>query len=255
MKAYLTGTMAEIWRPHFFPADESPCIYGDIEYGGPWPDSDRVTQIANADVVFAWFTTDQLGAETAAELGAARASGTPIWTYSPGELTCIPKWINTRQCQANDVPMALEDFHATAPLALDLHRRVLDACRELTDWLRARGPKPEGITRGRIYILRAGEYFKIGKTSDLHRRIRDLKIQLPERADLLHTFYATDMTACEHWLHRIFRDQRSNGEWFRLRGDDLEFIFFLNEWSTGNWRMVSKSNPQGLGPYWEKNYK
>jgi hypothetical protein len=41
-------------------------------------------------------------------------------------------------------------------------------------------------TIGFVYLLKAGGYFKIGRSSSFERRSRELAIQLPERAERVH---------------------------------------------------------------------
>ena len=41
--------------------------------------------------------------------------------------------------------------------------------------------KPEGKGRGYVYLLKAGPYYKIGKSKDVNRRVKQIKLQLPKQ--------------------------------------------------------------------------
>lgn len=44
----------------------------------------------------------------------------------------------------------------------------------------------ETVTFGFVYLLKAGRYYKVGRTNSFCRREYELAIQLPERATLVH---------------------------------------------------------------------
>lgn len=76
-----------------------------------------------------------------------------------------------------------------------------------------------------MYILKSKDgFFKIGKTSSPASRIKFLNIQLPHPAEVVHVISTDDMSIMEKWLHNRFASKRSNGEWFRLCDEDVEFI-------------------------------
>jgi len=77
---------------------------------------------------------------------------------------------------------------------------------------------------GWIYVLQADQYYKIGQTVDLDRRLTQIVPQLPFPAELAHTFHTSDMNATETALHEKFADKRTHGEWFRLDEDDIAWL-------------------------------
>ncbi len=84
---------------------------------------------------------------------------------------------------------------------------------------------PTPLTRaGVIYLIRCGPYHKIGKTIRRELRYRQLEIQLPEKAELIHEITTSDVDIAEaHW-HQFFAYHRKNGEWFALTEDDVNYF-------------------------------
>lgn len=71
---------------------------------------------------------------------------------------------------------------------------------------------------GYVYLLKAGRYYKIGRSNSVDRRERELSIQLPERVERVHAIETDDPPGIEHYWHRRFREQRvrPDAEWFVL---------------------------------------
>lgn len=74
---------------------------------------------------------------------------------------------------------------------------------------------------GYAYLMKSGRFFKIGRTNALGRRERELVIQLPEAAKVVHSIKTDDPVGIEEYWHRRFQDRRRNGEWFELTSQDL----------------------------------
>ena len=50
---------------------------------------------------------------------------------------------------------------------------------------------------GSVYLLKSGRYYKIGRTNSVGRRERELAIQLPERAAVIHSIKTDDPVGIE----------------------------------------------------------
>lgn len=75
---------------------------------------------------------------------------------------------------------------------------------------------------GEVYLFKSGRYYKIGKTIDAVRRGNELRIQLPEKMDLIHSIKTDDPSGIESYWHKRFDNKRMNGEWFDLNSSDIK---------------------------------
>lgn len=74
---------------------------------------------------------------------------------------------------------------------------------------------------GAVYLMRAGAFYKIGRSKLAKRRLFQLRIQLPERLRLVHVIRTDDPTGVEAYWHERFARLRRNGEWFALSTSDV----------------------------------
>jgi hypothetical protein len=74
---------------------------------------------------------------------------------------------------------------------------------------------------GHVYLLKSGRYYKIGHSIAPGQRERQLAIQLPEKAAIVHTIKTDDPAGIEKYWHGRFAEKRLNGEFFKLSQADV----------------------------------
>ena len=103
--------------------------------------------------------------------------------------------------------------------------RIVEICKVASG--KAARPKPRELPEeqgefGFVYLMKSGKNFKIGWSSSAERREYELKIQLPEKLELVHKIPTDDPVGIEKYWHNRFKDKRKGGEWFELSSSDVK---------------------------------
>ena len=77
---------------------------------------------------------------------------------------------------------------------------------------------------GFVYLLRCGEFYKIGRAKKWVDRVATFQTIYPHDLEVIHVARCDDMKAEEEALHKAYADRRDKGEWFRLTPDDVAAI-------------------------------
>jgi hypothetical protein len=80
-----------------------------------------------------------------------------------------------------------------------------------------------------IYILKSREYYKIGITKDVAKRMRELQTGNPIQHLFVCSSFFNDAPKIEKLLHETFAEYQIQGEWFELPSSKLEELIELLE--------------------------
>lgn len=85
------------------------------------------------------------------------------------------------------------------------------------------------VQKGYVYVLKMGEYYKIGRSKDVTKRLESIGLLMPITPTLIHTIKTDDMEYAERYMHERFAECRVNGEWFALTDAQIEWICSVTE--------------------------
>jgi hypothetical protein len=89
-------------------------------------------------------------------------------------------------------------------------------------------PKPKVVGSGKkgVYLITDGEFFKIGKSTNIPNRIKTLQTSNPRKLTLISQYdpMLIGIDLMERRLHEHFKESRTNGEWFDLQITGEDFI-------------------------------
>lgn len=85
-------------------------------------------------------------------------------------------------------------------------------------------PKPPKNRPGFVYIIRGEQYYKIGCTTTIKKRLRALDVKAPFAIETVLVIPTEDMSWLEDHLHRRFHQQHHKGEWFKLTASAIQAL-------------------------------
>lgn len=78
--------------------------------------------------------------------------------------------------------------------------------------------------KGHVYLLKHNKEYKIGKSFDVTKRYKQIKVQMPYEGEEIHVIETDDPSGIEAYWHNRFKDKRLNGEWFKLSVEDVKIF-------------------------------
>lgn len=98
-----------------------------------------------------------------------------------------------------------------------------------------------------VYLLKCGDFYKIGFTSGRKAddRIRDMQVGNPYKLELAGLWHGTMYH--ESALHVVFAERRTRGEWFALTDEDVSKIGpLLQSWTEDDAKAKAAKIPEPL---------
>ena len=75
---------------------------------------------------------------------------------------------------------------------------------------------------GYVYLMKSGNYYKLGRSRNVARRNYEIGIKLPEKFEIIHKIKTDDPGGIEAYWHNRFKDKRKQSEWFDLSSNDIK---------------------------------
>ena len=75
-----------------------------------------------------------------------------------------------------------------------------------------------------IYIVKCHQFYKIGITFDVDKRINFLQCGNPYPIEIIYLVRCPEVRLVEQSIHQCFIDKKIRGEWFILNDKDIEDI-------------------------------
>jgi hypothetical protein len=109
--------------------------------------------------------------------------------------------------------------------------------------------RPQSLP-GFIYLVQAvgTNKFKIGRATDVIRRIRELQVGSPLKIRYVYHAYVQNANLCEMELHNKFSRQREIGEWFALTQEDIKFCILLMRLVQDAEPLEERKEPKNIKP-------
>lgn len=130
--------------------------------------------------------------------------------------------------ESQELISKLNKLHITEPV-LEEHRRsaignVVSVLDHELDQMIGKHTKDSEAKKGYVYLLQSGPFYKIGVSTNVKRRVRELSTLPPFNINVICTIPSENRYELEGNLHTRFSDKHINGEWFELEPSDVAYI-------------------------------
>jgi len=135
-------------------------------------------------------------------------------------------FILTRK-EYKSVRYAMDAFYASwSDNEIELHNTELKSgySRQLEAMEQKDAPSQRRPVPGYIYVIKSGNYCKIGRTKDMKQRMKTFEKSIPGGFHLVCDWYSDDTMQEEAEMHSIFATLRVNGEWFNLQDNNIRWL-------------------------------
>lgn len=122
----------------------------------------------------------------------------------------------------------LRCYHRESKTAVDLKAYPLGSvrfdafCHDLVRWHKDKMAGRAPRKRQYIYLMVCEQFVKIGISTHTKNRIREMSTSNPFPIKFIARCEGS--LECEQSLHRRFKEHRSTGEWFHIRGEVAQFL-------------------------------
>jgi hypothetical protein len=104
---------------------------------------------------------------------------------------------------------------------------VIDICQQIQPALLKTVPSDDASDErapeiGHVYLLKHGNEYKIGRSTDAVRRYKEIRTQMPYKTEEIHVIETDDPSGIEAYWHNRFREKKLEGEWFKLSAADVK---------------------------------
>lgn len=138
----------------------------------------------------------------------------PVLSITPSVPIPIPFVTSSFDEPSSDSFISFLAIGLLAAVGFWLRRVFAASSTSEVTWM---SPKNQGY----VYLLKAGDYYKIGRSKNFERRVKEIKLQLPFPVEQIHVARVNDMVESEKKWHKRFKAKRANGEWFLLSNADV----------------------------------
>ncbi len=82
-------------------------------------------------------------------------------------------------------------------------------------------PDSVDLIHSGVYLVKSGNRYKIGQSSNCYERIKSIELGLPDTLERIHIIWTSERNEIERFWHQRFEEKRVKGEWFELSDADV----------------------------------